>query len=145
MLKATVTAYLISTSAHAGDAIESYFFIIGAAPSAVPTQHQADYTTQAFRSYLSELSAKWSAACSADVFAWPTNLISNNQPSWQPDMWVGILAMEPTEEALMAALPEASPCLESGYSASGVIVFPSAYQYCAMGDDGSESWAETCN
>jgi len=136
---------LLAGSAQAGEAYEGYYYIVGAVASDIPAQSQDDFASKAFRSRVSELSEMWSAECGANVFAWHTNLMSNTDAPFAPDFWIGILAMEPTEAALAAALPESS-CAQLGYVASGVMVFPTAYQYCASGDDdGTETWAETCN
>ena len=144
MLKIVLPALVLGSAAQAGDMVEGYMFIVGAIASEIPAETEVDFMRKPFRSRVGALSAAWTAECGANVFAWHTNLISNEDRPFAPDMWVGILAMEPTKEALLAALPE-SACIANGYIAQGKVVYPSAYQYCAFNEGTPDYDAASCD
>jgi len=144
MLKIIVPILMLTSAAQAGEAVGGYMFIVGAIPSAIAAETETDFMRKPFRTRVGELSAVWSAECGADVFAWHSNLISNEDGPFAPDMWIGILAMEPTKEALMAAMPE-SACVADGYITQGIVVYPSSYQYCAFNEGTPDYDAENCD
>ncbi len=144
MLRYVLPALMLTGAAQAGEAVGGYMFIVGAIPSDIPAETEVDFMRKPFRERVGALSAAWSAECGADVFAWHSNLISNEDGPFTPDMWIGILAMEPTKEALLAALPD-SACVAGGYIAQGIVVYPSAYQYCAFNEGTPDYDAENCD
>jgi len=144
MFKKTIAAFLLASTAQAGDFVEGYFYIIGAVPSNIPAQNQEDFARKAFRARVGELSAAWSAECGADVFAWNTNLMTGEDVPFAPDMWVGILASGPSRAELQADMPD-SPCATQGFIRKGSMVYPSAYQYCAFNEGTPEYDAATCD
>ncbi len=130
--------------ARAGDMLEGYLFVVGTIPATLAVAQETDLAKPEFRETIAALSAEWSEKCSARVDIWHTALISSDQSYWPADMWVAYLAFEETAEASRAAAPF-SPCLNGGYTQHGFMVFPSIYQLCAMGDDGSDLYRQTCN
>ncbi len=144
MFKYVLPILMLTGTAHAGEAVGGYMFIVGAIPSTIPAQTEVDFMRKPFRSRVGELSAAWSAECEANVFAWHSNLISNEDGPFAPDMWIGILAMEPTKEELLAALPD-SACIADGYITQGIVVYPSSYQYCAFNEGTPDYDAENCD
>jgi hypothetical protein len=144
MFKFVLPILMLTSAARAGDMVEGYMFIIGAIPSAIPAETEVDIMRKPFRNRVRELSDAWSAECDANVIAWHSNLISNKDGPFAPDMWIGMLAMEPTKEALMAALPD-SACVANGYIAQGIVVYPSSYQYCAINEGTPNYDAENCD
>ncbi len=130
MIRKILILLIIALPVRAGDAFEAYFYIVGAIPSELIVETDTDTASAAFRDRLNELTEEWTEKCGARVTIWHTNMMSNEETPWTPDLWFAYIADGETREITRANVPD-SPCADGGYIKQGFMVVPGAFQMCA--------------
>ncbi len=130
MFRKLLILLLIALPVRAGDAFEAYFYIVGAIPSDLTVETDTDTASSAFRDRLNELSEEWSEKCGVNVNIWHTNMVSNDETPWTPDLWFAYIADGDTAAEARANVPD-TPCAEGGYVKRGFLVVPGMFQMCA--------------
>ena len=130
MFRMMLILLLIALPVRAGDAFEAYFYIVGAIPSELKVETDTDTASAAFRDRLNTLSAEWTEKCGVHVNVWHTNMVSDDETPWTPNLWFAYLSDGDTAAQARANLPNTA-CAEGGYVKRGFMVIPTMFQMCA--------------
>ena len=130
MFRKLLFLLILALPVRAGDAFEAYFYIVGAIPSEMSVETGTDTASAAFRDRLNELTEEWTETCGTHVNIWHTNMMSDEETPWTPNLWFAYIADGDTADQARLNVP-ASPCAEGGYVKRGFMVIPTFFQMCA--------------